>query len=40
LRLNLVAHLHDDIPQLLLHLLLGALEALPQVVADASPLQQ
>lgn len=33
-------HLHDDVTQLLLHLFLGAQEALPQVVADATALEQ
>jgi hypothetical protein len=34
------SYLHYNIPQFLLHLLLGALEALPQVVANAAALQQ
>jgi hypothetical protein len=32
--------LGDNVTQLLLHLLLGALEPLPQVVTDAAALQQ
>ena len=34
------AYLHDNFPKLLLNLLLCALEALPEVVADAAALQQ
>lgn len=33
-------HLHNHIAQLGLHLTLGAREALPQIIADAPPLQQ
>lgn len=36
----LLAYLLHDVPQLLLDLLLGALEALPQLIADAAALQQ
>jgi hypothetical protein len=34
------AYLGDDISQFGLHLLLSALEPLPQVVADTAPLEQ
>lgn len=33
-------YLHDYVAKLLLHLLLSALESLPQIIANASPLQQ
>ena len=33
-------HLLNDVAELALHLVLGTLEALPQVVADAAPEQQ
>ena len=33
-------HLHYDISELLLHLLLGALEPLPKVIANTAPLEQ
>lgn len=36
----LLAYLLHDVSQLLLNLLLGALEALPQLIADAAALQQ
>lgn len=33
-------HLHNYVAQLSLHLALGAREPLPQIIANASPLQQ
>jgi hypothetical protein len=34
------AYLHYHIPQFLLHLLLRPTEPLPQVIADAAPLEE